>query len=362
MTRTTAARGIRVIACAIFIIPLIMAGCQSSPPLPTVLGEKPTAADIQQAVNRNSQKIKTLVAPNATLGAANVPGWARCQLAFERPSRVRVIGTANMMGRVFDTGTNDDSLWYWDKFREPQELTWCKKSDFANPAVARDSIPIDPTWLPEALGLVEFNTQDPVEGPIPQIDKTLLLITKRNYMGQTFAKYTYVEPKSAAVKRQDIQDAQGNVLFTVAVNEFQLDAVNNLVLPKRLTITSPQTKDSINLDLGTVQINSDPIPRETFQMPRSEDIGNVPVVNVASRGLPLTKTPTAAPMNQVSPASNTPAATPVTPVAPATPPQSTTSQSPLSKTAAPVASPQSVATPPANGGVTNAFQIRATAN
>ncbi|MDO5567045.1 MAG: hypothetical protein Q4G59_10350 [Planctomycetia bacterium] len=362
MTKTTAARIIRVIACAILIAPLTMAGCQSSPPLPTVLGDKPTASDIQQAVNRNSQKIKTLVAPNATLGAANVPGWARCQLAFERPSRVRVIGTANMMGRVFDTGTNDDILWYWDKFREPQELAWCKKSEFANPAIARDSIPIDPTWLPEALGLTEFNSQDPVEGPIPQFDKTLLLISKRNYMGQTFSKYTYVEPKSAAVKRQDIQDARGNVLFTVTVNEFQLDAVNNIVLPKRLTITSPPTKDSINLDLGSVQINGDAIPRETFQMPRSEDIGNVPVVNVASRGLPLTQNPTATPISRTSPSLGAPAAAPVTPVAPATPPQMTTSQSPLSKTATPVTSPAPSISAPANTGVSNAFQIRAVAN
>ncbi|MDO5553979.1 MAG: hypothetical protein Q4G68_09460 [Planctomycetia bacterium] len=271
----------------------LLCGCQSVK-LPNVMTESPSLTEIQQAVNANSSKIQTLQADNATVGVTSMPGWAKCRVAYQRPGRIRVRGTANMMGPVIDTGCNDQVFWYWSKMTEPSQLSWCRLEEFSTSPFSQ-MITIDPAMFPEALGVVEFKTTDVTEGPIAQQDRTLLLTTKVQRADGVYTKCTYVEPKTAAVKRQDLLNPSGNVVLSINCTEFQYDSVAGVVLPKRITIARPQTNESIHLDLGTMVVNgTGNLTAQTFEMPSSADLGNVPVVEVGKMTTTTGQVPTAA--------------------------------------------------------------------
>ena len=143
---------------------LISAGCQTTRKvdLPKVVAEDATTGELCAAINANSAKIKSIYAPNASIGVMNQPGWAKSQLFFDRPNKLRVVGTATLVGRVVDSGCDGDQFWFWSSFQNADELYYCKLDQYKGSSLA-ELVPIDPTWFPEALGIVEIKEED-VEG------------------------------------------------------------------------------------------------------------------------------------------------------------------------------------------------------
>ncbi|MDO5579596.1 MAG: hypothetical protein Q4G69_00535 [Planctomycetia bacterium] len=277
-------RSALLISIGLFFLLFSLSGCKSVK-LPNTLRENPNLADIEQAVNQNSQRIQTLRSDDVSVGVNNMAGWAKCQMAFERPCRVRMIATVSMKGRVLDCGANDDLFWFWSKFQTPEQLAWCKLNESGNALTLTQNIPIEPTWFPEAMGIVEFKPGEIIEGPIVQPDKTLLLVSKKSRPDGQYTKHTYIEPLTAAVKKQELFDPGGNPIISVHCTEFQYNDVNNVVLPRKIVITSPQRKESIHFDLGTIAVNAPgSINEQLFVMPQAADLGNPPVVNLRNGG------------------------------------------------------------------------------
>lgn len=306
-------------------------GCQSVK-LPTVMNDNPSLDELSRAVNANSSKIQTLRSDNASLGVSNAASWANCKVLYQRPQNVRLVGTMNMMGRVVDFGSNDQIFWFWNKFQEPAQISWSPLNEYSGSPL-KELIPVDPVWFPEALGVVEINSAEVVEGPTMQGDRTLLVVTTRKRPDGVYKKYTYIEPLTAAVKRQDIMDPAGNQVVSVLCSEFQIDQATGVVLPKKIQITAPKAEGMLQLDLGTLRVNStEAMTAENFQMPSAEDIG-APQVNIGSSSVPL-----------VAPSSGaTGAPTGVPPV---------TQYTPSAPTAAPTSPPPMVA-PASNAVVSN---------
>lgn len=310
------------------LIGFALLGCQTVK-LPVVMKENPSLTELTQAVNANSSKIQSLRSDNATLGISNVSGWANCQIAFQRPQNVRLIGTASMMGRVVDFGANGEKFWFWSKYQNPEQILWAPINEYASSPM-KETIPVDPVWFPEALGVVEINPSDVLEGPVVQADKTLLLVTQRQRPDGVYKKYTYVEPKTAAVKRQDVIGPTGETVVSVLCNEFQVDQATGAVLPKRLTVTCPKAQGSVQLNLGTPQLNpTDTVYAQLFQMPTTEEVGGTPV-QIGSSTIPAVGP--AAPVQQ-----NAPTVAPR--VAPQVAPQSAPQSAPQAATPPMVAPP-----------------------
>ena len=295
-----------------------LAGCQTVK-LPVVLNENPTLAELTQAVNANSAKIQSLRTDTATLGISNVSGWANGQIAFQRPQNVRVIGTATMMGRVVDFGSNSEKFWFWSKYQNPEQILWAPINGYASSAI-KETIPVDPVWFPEALGVVEINPSDVIEGPVVQADKTILLVTQRQRPDGLYKKYTYIEAKTAAVKRQDVIGPTGEPIVSVVCDELQQDAATGAILPKKLTITAPKAQGALHLNLGTVEVNvNERIYAELFQLPTNGEVEGLPVQigSGATPAAPAAPAPTTSPAPPIvaPPAvtSNGPAVTATTP-------------------------------------------------
>ena len=254
---------------ALFATLPLLSGCVFSPKpkLPEVVGDAPDFEELKTAVNANSAKIETIFSSDASIGVASTPGWAKSQIAFERPGNLRVVGSAPTMGRVVDVGCNDERFWFWSDFQNPDELYYCRLDQYQNSAAAR-VLPLDPTWFPEAFGVVELKDDELVDGPIPQGDGSLLVTLKKARPDGVYLKRVYFEPKTAAILRQDIQAPNGETVVSIRCKRSVYLEEVGVVLPQKFEIECPQMTDALIVDVGTPILNdASKIAKKAFQQP-----------------------------------------------------------------------------------------------
>ena len=248
---------------------LLLFGCQTTKKvsLPKVVGENPTTSELLEAINDNSSKIKSIYAANASIGVQNQPGWANCRLLYERPSKFRLVGTAGLLGRIVDCGCDGNTFWYWNSMQDSDNLYSCQLEEYSQTPLA-EVIPVDPTWFPEALGIMEIKEEDLADEPEKQNNGSILLTVNCKRQEGVYKKRIYVESGTAAITRQDVQNPQGETFISVLVTEPQLIESAGVVMPKKASIRCLRTGDVLLIDLGTPVLNdSSKIEGTVFQLP-----------------------------------------------------------------------------------------------
>lgn len=230
---------------------------QYANPLPRVLPPGPTLEQVLQAVNNNSQRIQSFSAPRAALSGAGFP-TLRAFVAFERPVRLRLRAETALTGPEIDLGSNDELFWFWVRRNEPPTLFYARHAQFPQCA-ARLALPIDPQWLVEALGIVEFDLRLPHQGPFTLRGDRVEIRTLRETPAGTQTKATVVDAIRGCVLAQQIRDAQGRVMATALASDHRRDLLTGLILPGVVSVESPAAQLSLRIDLGTVEINR-PMP------------------------------------------------------------------------------------------------------
>ncbi|MGI5831010.1 MAG: hypothetical protein ACOX6D_00530 [Thermoguttaceae bacterium] len=241
----------------------------------------PTLDEVVTAVNNNSSKVNSLVSEDGSLGVSSSPWTAKCRMAFRRESNIRLVGNLNMVGPVVDFGSNGDIFWFWFKNQEPNQISYCKLSEYADSSML-EQIPVDPIWFPEALGIVKIDPADVIEGPVVDRDNTIKLVLKRTRPEGDYHEYIYLESKTAAIRRLDVRNPVTNEILTVSCDEFQLDKEYGVVLPKKISISRSLAKERLFIDFGTLRVNATDAPL-TFSPPNPEELG-VPLVDIGPNG------------------------------------------------------------------------------
>ncbi|HID77162.1 MAG TPA: hypothetical protein EYP56_14345 [Planctomycetaceae bacterium] len=132
---------------------------------PPVFTAQPTLEQVIAAVNANSSRIQSFATERATLSGPGIP-TLRASIVFQRPRRFRLRGETGLSGPELDVGSNDELFWIWIRRSQPKALYHCRHDQFAASPV-RQSLPIQPDWLIQALGVVEFDPALPHQGPFP---------------------------------------------------------------------------------------------------------------------------------------------------------------------------------------------------
>ena len=156
-------------------------GCSSTPKanLPKVIGENPSSTDFIQAVNANTEKIRSIRVSNGRVGVRDEPGTANCSISFLREDKFRLVGSSSLMGgRVIDCGTDGQTFWFWNKLGGDDKVYTCANDRFRDSYLS-EAFPVDPSWFPEALGYVRVNENDVVDGPRPIDDGNYFIRVKR---------------------------------------------------------------------------------------------------------------------------------------------------------------------------------------
>ena len=234
-------------------------------PLPRALPPSPTLEQVMRAVNANSQQIQSFTAMRATLSGPGFP-TLRVVVAFERPMRFRLQAETAFTGPELDLGSNDQLFWFWVRRNQPPAIYYCRHDQFAT-CPARQLIPIEPQWLVEALGIVQFDPRLPYQGPITlpgdRIEIRSMVETPQG--AQTHV--TVIDAIHAVVLQQSIYDARGQLVATAQAGLHRRDPLTGLVMPTAVTIHSPLAQLTMQINLGIVEINRPDSTTPAYWMP-----------------------------------------------------------------------------------------------
>ena len=250
------------------------------PPAPEVLLPNATLDQVIAAVNQNAAKVQNYQTNNATIsvpGNAMVPAL-RGNIAAERPNKLRLQASTSLSGSEVDLGSNDELFWFWVKRNEPPALYFARHDQFTGSA-AQQVIPIEPSWLLDALGFMQFVPTDFHEGPVPHGNGTLEIRSVIQSRLGPLTRNTVIDAKRAWVLQQHIYDGRGTLLASAVARSHHYYPTVGVSLPQEIEVSLPLAQMALTIDVGTVQINQMAPNPALWQMPT---IGGYPQINLGA--------------------------------------------------------------------------------
>lgn len=278
--RIARASHLALAACLLMLV--VSSGCRMArpggpfsaggPDAPLVIETTSSVPQIVAAVNQNSARIHSYLAPNATFSVPGMPGLPllRGNLALERPRRFRLRAGTALSGGEVDLGSNDELFWLWAKRNEPPAVYFARHDQHATGA-ARQMLPIEPSWIVDALGLVSLDPTVAYQGPFPRPDGTLELRSRATGPTGPIERVTVVEPTRAWVVEQHVYDQTGALLASSVAENFRYHPTAQASLPERVTVRVPAADLALVINTGTLQVNVPiPNPAENWALPYME--------------------------------------------------------------------------------------------
>ena len=240
------------------------------PPLAFTNNAQPTLEQITLAINRNSQLIQNFTTENASIHMPGVMMPLHSRLTFERPKRLRIQGSLTSLGgQEFDFGSNDTLFWLWIR-KNQGEMWYCRHDQYPISPV-RSAIPMDPDWLIEALGMVEFKPTDQHLGPTRMSDGNWEIISHCQTPSGQFIKRTVVDAKIGWVVRQELHTPQNELTALAEATDLRFDRSTGIYYVKRVEVQCQGMDGKMTIDLGSPTFNtSSPFPPSMFVMPTYE--------------------------------------------------------------------------------------------
>ncbi len=256
---------------------------QRTPMAPVVFQNTPSKEQLLQTLNAQASSVRQL-STNVKVSMDGMPKL-RGTLQMERPGRLRL--KAGLMGVSelgVDVGSNDQRFWVWVRASIPGErpaIYFANHAQWQNSPIQR-SLPLDPAWLIDGIGLVDFKSNEIHEGPFVDADGRLKLITVRQTGSGRQTRVTLIDPRSARIEQQAVYDAGNRLLAYTNSTDYRVNQDTGVSLPHRIEMHVYQDggqEMKMVVDAGDYSINAlygD--PEKMWAMPTPAD---VPAVNLA---------------------------------------------------------------------------------
>ncbi len=155
---------------------LYLTGCRTPPPTPATLKFVPNPqlrpiTEVIAAIDANNQKIPTLWATLNYSVTIFDKGHSHSLfsddgiLLFSRPNFVHLVGKKELVGTVFDLGSNAQEFWL-EVVPGVNTMYWDTYANLARNGGATLNIPIRPDLIAEVLGVGTFN-ENLLQPPVP---------------------------------------------------------------------------------------------------------------------------------------------------------------------------------------------------
>ena len=226
------------------------------PPAPEVLQPGATLEQVTAAVNQNTSRVLSYSTNNASITVPGMPSipLLRGNIVAQRPHRFRLQASTALTGPEVDVGSGDQEFWFWVRRNEPPAVYFSRHDQFVGSA-AQQAMPIQPQWLLEALGLVEFKPTDRHEGPLLHGNGTLEIRSVMQTQAGTLTKSTVVDARRAWVLQQHLYDSSGTLLASAMARSHRYYPEHGVSLPGQVDIKLPAAQLAMSIDVGTLQLN-----------------------------------------------------------------------------------------------------------
>ena len=135
----------------------------------------------------------------------------------------------------------------------------------------RDAIPIDPDWLIEALGIVEFKPMDQHFGPTRLNDGNWEIYSHCQTPSGQFIRRTVFDKKNGWITRQELYTPQKELIATAQVTDSRYEPSAGVYYAKRVEVQCQGMTGKMTIDLGSPTFNrTETFASETFLMPTYE--------------------------------------------------------------------------------------------
>ena len=263
----------------------------TAPPAPTAFSGFPTLDEFIQTVNGNSARVRQLQTSSASLTVAGYPAL-RADLALDPPRRFRLRAGTAIMGPELDLGSNDETFWVWVKKQSPPAVFYARHRDAENGSL-HDVIPVPPSWLIEALGLVQLDPYAVHEGPYQRMPGRLEVRTRVPSPSGEWERVTVIDDIHGWVLEQHVKDSQGRLVASARLSRHHFDPAHGVSLPRQVDISLPGAQLEFTIQLHEFVINqliTDPL--QLWSMPRMAGVEYVDLADPAARAPHSTGLPT----------------------------------------------------------------------
>ncbi|MEM6471775.1 MAG: hypothetical protein AAF802_19605 [Planctomycetota bacterium] len=230
------------------------------PPPPPVLAPAASLQDVVNAVNRTSA-IRELSTNTASVDVLSMPAVptlsATMNVRREKEFRLRA-SLPIVMGAGLDLGSNNELFWFEVPEGMSRTLFYARHADYQR-RLNRAVLPVDPSWVIDALGLVQLDPAQVVAGPVlrPSDGKLELRSTMPTPAG-LFQRVCYVDAAAGHVTDQLLYDPAGKLIAESHATNHLFDAGVGCSLPHAIEIKlTPATDPPLHLriDIGQYAIN-----------------------------------------------------------------------------------------------------------
>lgn len=270
------------------------------PPPPVVFNETPTLEEVTAVVNRTSS-IHQLSSNTASVELLSMPSLPRlgATLNLERDRRFRLRASLPIvLGAGMDLGSNDEMFWIEVPEGISKTLYYARHDQYRQ-QLNRAILPVDPTWVMDALGLVQIDPATVVAGPVTRTDGKLEIRSTMSMPNGTYQRVCLIEPSAGYVTHQFLYAPNGNLIAQSQASNHAYYEAQQCALPHRVELNLAPSGGpplSMRIEIGSYAVNQllsgDP---QLFTMPTS-----------ASQAVDLTKLGQSTPAVTASPASSTP--------------------------------------------------------
>ncbi|TWU01301.1 hypothetical protein [Stieleria varia] len=246
----------------------------SYPPPPTVLNATPGIAEVAAAVNRTAS-IRQLSSNTVVVDVLSMPSIPKLSgtLALERDRRFRM--RANLpvvLGAGMDMGSNDQVFW----FEVPEGMSkvlYYAGHDAYRQQLNRAILPVDPTWIMDALGLIQIDPNTVVSGPTMRADGKLELRSLVASPSGNYQRVLMIDANAGYVTDQFLYGPMGTLVASSQASQPRYYENEQCVLPHTVELTLTPAAGpplSMRIEVGSYAINqllsSDP---NLFTMPQT---------------------------------------------------------------------------------------------
>ena len=277
---------------AVLVVCLATSGCRlpgflsptQGPQPPTVFYGSPTLDQVMHVVNANTARVHQLQTTSASLSVPGVPAL-QCDIAMERPLRLRMTAGTHITGSELDLGSNDNLFWFWARRNEEPAIYFARHSEFRNAAAAR-IMPVPPSWIMEAVGLVQLAGDGSTVGPYPQANGRLEIRTQTNSSGGELHRVITIDDQRGYVLDQRVFDAAGQLLAVSVTSDHYHDPAAGVTLPRQIDIQLPPAELAFTLKVSGYLVNqlaADGL--QLWSMPQKEGFHLVDLSTLTPTGL-----------------------------------------------------------------------------
>lgn len=257
-------------------------------PPPEVFKGLPSVDELAEVMNR-TDGINQLASNSVTLevpSMSNVPRLS-ATLAVDRPRNFRMQAKMPiMLGSGLDMGSNQESFWFQVPEGMGQTLYHTTHEQFRRRPL-RSILPVEPTWVGDALGLVHLDKAEVVEGPLLRTDGKLEIRTMVQMSDGLYSRVCIIEPTAGYVTDQMLYGANGKMIAASSGSKHRYYEDFKCALPHQVQIrllpdAGPPLE--LKLEIGNYVVNqllsNDP---QMFAMP----VGASKVIDLAELAPPV---------------------------------------------------------------------------